>query len=543
MLILTLGRKFCPLIQPKPPISRLRAPPRNFRYNFHLFPRDEFRIGMPSYSFLCQSSYLTSMVQEGFDINACIYDGISYLSRAQESAVKYRTGNPFPCINSFQSPSPSAHAVADSIFVERIRFRVRHWLTACRDSDKTTEDALLSSLRKLVSGSELYGSRPCLSIDVCSDRQVKLALEMLMDFDEVVPLPVPAKNGEIQAIRVILMSSQEDKHVFKKELENMEKEHIKRVRGFREVIDLVSASQKPVVAHNSLNEFAFVHEKFLGQLPSTVDEFRHSLHLVFPHTYDINHLMKEIGCLRTVNNLGAAISYLKRRFSVPIDMEVPQGTEADEFRSHYGYDVLSIGQVYAKLCSILKIDSDSHEADRGKFSSTLECSKNIFNPYSSSYQDPSEEDVKVWTNDTHSINSRNLVFVWGFRSGLSSRQLKSLFKGSHDVFTEEFDVRLVDKHCAVVIFRAHSFTQLFLEVMSSGGMCNETLKEMISEGVRAAGYSSYKRVCQWGLWEASLADALDKTLDKSVGISEADLNEDSPLVYWNSDEMINLDDL
>lgn len=56
-----------------------------------------------------------------------------------------------------------------------------------------------------------------------------------------------------------------------------------------------------------------------------MDEFRHSLHLVFPHTYDINHLMKEIGCLRKVNNLGAAISYLKRRFSLPIDMEVPEG--------------------------------------------------------------------------------------------------------------------------------------------------------------------------------------------------------------------------
>lgn len=38
-----------------------------------------------------------------------------------------------------------------------------------------------------------------------------------------------------------------------KELQNEEKEHNKRIRGFREVIDLISASQKPVVVHNSLN--------------------------------------------------------------------------------------------------------------------------------------------------------------------------------------------------------------------------------------------------------------------------------------------------
>lgn len=45
------------------------------RYNFHLFPRDELKMGMPSYSFSCQTSYLTSMARDGFDFNACIYDG------------------------------------------------------------------------------------------------------------------------------------------------------------------------------------------------------------------------------------------------------------------------------------------------------------------------------------------------------------------------------------------------------------------------------------------------------------------------------------
>lgn len=45
------------------------------RYNFHLFPRDELKTGMPSYSFSCQSSYLISIAREGFDFNACINDG------------------------------------------------------------------------------------------------------------------------------------------------------------------------------------------------------------------------------------------------------------------------------------------------------------------------------------------------------------------------------------------------------------------------------------------------------------------------------------
>lgn len=38
--------------------------------------------------------------------------------------------------------------------------------------------SLVSSLRELIMGSESYGSRPSMTIDVCSDRQVQLVLEV-----------------------------------------------------------------------------------------------------------------------------------------------------------------------------------------------------------------------------------------------------------------------------------------------------------------------------------------------------------------------------
>lgn len=41
--------------------------------------------------------------------------------------------------------------------------------------------------------------------------------------------------------------------VLQKELQSLEDEEIKKFRGFREVIDLISASQKPVISHNCLN--------------------------------------------------------------------------------------------------------------------------------------------------------------------------------------------------------------------------------------------------------------------------------------------------
>lgn len=45
-----------------------------------LFPRDEMKMGMPTYSFSCQTSLLASMARQGFDFNACVYNGELFFS-------------------------------------------------------------------------------------------------------------------------------------------------------------------------------------------------------------------------------------------------------------------------------------------------------------------------------------------------------------------------------------------------------------------------------------------------------------------------------
>ncbi|CAI9095207.1 OLC1v1031094C1 [Oldenlandia corymbosa var. corymbosa] len=511
-----------------------------YPYNFHLFPRDELKIGMPSYSFLCQSSYLTAMAREGFDFNACINDGISYLSRAQESAAKDRTGNPLLKYKEIHSPLPkSANSVADSMFVERIKSRIRNWISACQDSEKKTDanaDALINSLRKIVSGSEMFGLRSSLTVDVCSDRQVQLVLESLNNFTSVVPLLVPGKEGNTQAVRVVLTTSEEDKVAFEKELQLKEEEHNKRIRGFREVIDLISTSQKPVVAHNLINEFTFLHSKFLAPLPSTINEFRTSLCSIFPYIFDVNHLMMAIGSQRKLNKLSAAISQMKRRFTGQLNVEIPETFGPSDIGGH-GRSVLRICELFAKLSLTLSPDA----ADTAP--PTLMSEANIFNPHLSSPSDLLDEDVGISTKDTRRINISDLVFLWGFGEGMSARKLKNLLSSAHEAFSGEFDVRMADTNCAVVVFWNPGFAERFLEIMNSGGMNHEPLKDLISEGVRAASYRTYQRVCEQGLWEADLADALDKALEGTVDHVEANSEQEPLHVSWNSDELINLDDL
>ncbi|XP_018498056.1 poly(A)-specific ribonuclease PARN-like [Pyrus x bretschneideri] len=497
-------------------------------YNFVLFPRDELKMGMPTYSFSVQTSHLTSMAEEGFDFNACIYNGISYLSRAQESAAKVRIGNPaaISCVTN----TSSTHTIADTVFVERIKSRVKHWKTAFKSTKK--DDALLSSLRKMVMRSEMYGTRPCMDLDVCSERQVQLTLEMLKEFsDDLVPLIIPAKGGGTQAVRVVLTSSKEDKELFERELQNLEEEQNKRVRGFREVIDLISASQKPVVSHNSLNDFTVIHSEFLSPLPINVDEFVGSLRSVFPHILDISHLMKNIGPLRTMTNIHAAISYLNNHYFAPIDMEIsPQENEGNI----HNLCVVKMCYFFAKLCSILKISENAMVSNNALLDPALEEYKNISGP-----QESTNEDVRVWTKNMRKVSCDDLVFLWGFRSGMTAGMLKSLLHKSHAVFSEEFDVRLVDKSCAIVVFWEPSLSQTFLDAVSSEEICG-SLREIISEGLRASNYETYKRVCRLGLWEADLAESMDKALEDSDCLMEATYSND---IYWSSDFTINFDDL
>ncbi|CAH1436839.1 unnamed protein product [Lactuca virosa] len=67
------NQKPAAIIHPQWPVKQVT------RFNFHLFPRDELKTGMPCYSFSCQPSYLASMDQDDFDFNLYIYDGNPHL--------------------------------------------------------------------------------------------------------------------------------------------------------------------------------------------------------------------------------------------------------------------------------------------------------------------------------------------------------------------------------------------------------------------------------------------------------------------------------
>ncbi|KAG8087551.1 hypothetical protein GUJ93_ZPchr0010g9012 [Zizania palustris] len=485
---------------------------------------------MPSYSFSCQSSYLSSMAHSGFDFNMCIYDGISYLSRVQESLARQKIF--IPHIRQF-SPSPST-SVADSIFRNRIKSRIEHWRKGYAEPSKTADDgSLVSFLRQLILGGESYGSRPSIRIDVCSDRQVQLVLEAVNRIsDDLVSLVVPDKAGTAREVRVIFTNSTEDKNLLLMDIQKLEDEHNLKFRGFREVIDLLSSSQKPIISYNCLIDFTMIHSKFVAPLPPNLKEFMCSLRMVFSNVIDISHMWREIGPLRKAKNIQAALSYLQRQYFVPMDVEIHQQDDNNSVTKS-GENVLRITKLFAKLSNLLKISPDGQSQSDEKKCYTVEEYCNIFYP-SCIAKESDDANFSNESDTTRAMSTDNVVFLWGFRE-TSVKELRSHLAGLHHVFLKDFELKLLDRSCSALIFHSSdTATELLREISSE----SPSLSDFFSEGLKAGGFDVYLKVCRLGLWDSDLAEALEGVSSEPAtsmlsghGTSE---------IYWNSSLMLDL---
>ncbi|KAF6162396.1 hypothetical protein GIB67_012544 [Kingdonia uniflora] len=198
---------------------------------------------------------------------------------------------------------------------------------------------------------------------------------------------------------------------------------------------------------------------------------------------------------------------------------------------HHDHSVLLTTYLFAKLNSILKVPYNN------QVSTTLKSYLNIFNYCTTNLQEQVDGE-NVGMDSARKASTADIIFLWGITSGISAEVLKTRLQGTHDAFSEDFEVRLVDRSCAVLVFWKPSIAAELLKVINSGGEGYNALRELIEEGLRAANYDAYKRVCRLGFWETDLADLLDKILAHCPDDSKQDSSE----ILWSSD-LINLEDL
>lgn len=525
-----------------------------YPYNFYIFPRQEVPIGGPSYEFLCQTTSIDFLARYQFDFNACIHEGISYLSRQQEHEALRRLDKAYEDELSDAQFNPKEvrdiplNRVADILFCERMKNRFKEWCDVLlRDRNGGFQLQWNSNHSKEQCQTVFFKMRPALSLAGFTSHQFRL-IEWVISkhFKDLTYVRVDDESFSSQHL-VVYTESKDDRDLLMKEVKDVchqgAEMKIQAAIGFRHVIDLLSSERKLIVGHNCFLDIAHVYSKFFGPLPSTAEEFVSSVNKYFPYIVDTKILLNGNFVLRQrmkkcstslssafvslcplialgTDKLGPAFSQ-----SVKVDVQVDD-TRTSIWNSgakhEAGYDAFMTGCVFAQACSHLGIDFklDSPSANLAHNEKLCDHINHLY----LSWTTADIIDLSTGNKIAETLGAKksrwqypkivfeNIVLIWGFQSKLKAREIKehiSKVFGPKSVDS----VYHLDESAIFVQFSKAGYVSDFLVLKEtlerSDGPVSvlHPLRKLLEGGsTRAASYEVYKKICSSPISKVLFAD-------------------------------------
>lgn len=513
-------------------------------YNFYIFPRRELQSDGPTYEFLCQTTSINFLAKHQFDFNACIHEGISYLSRAQEAEALQNLSSAYE--DDFSNSDLEEYleipiaSTADLLFTERIKIRFNEWLDGILSCPGDVHPSPNSPQRQFQTF--FFKMRPAVMLDGFNSHQVKLIKQQVVrkHFKDLVYVRANGENNSWQKI-VVYTDSKEDKSSLlkqvKDDLHRSSKTKVHSAVGFRRVIDILAAEMKLIVGHNCLLDIAHIYSKFIGPLPSAMSDLSHSLHKCFPYIVDTKHLMNACGAIqyqmkKHSKSLSSAFSLLcpkiysgsqNSAFCHHVKVEV----ETDEIGSsswnsgakhEAGFDAFMTGCVFAQACCHLgiKFELNSPKIDFVR-NDKLQGYMNLLHPSWNSgtvinLSTGIESQESGYKRKYPTVIFSNIVLFWGFPFKLTAKKMKECISkvfGSDSVTSIFF----LDSTAALIQFSKKELVNEFLTVKDTLEKNNDALSVLhplaeLLEGdnSRAANYDTYKEICSSSMSRVKFVD-------------------------------------
>nr|XP_023873984.1 poly(A)-specific ribonuclease PARN-like isoform X2 [Quercus suber] len=511
------------------------------RHNFYVFPRQEVPIDGPSYEFLWQTTSIEFLAKYQFDFNACIREGISYLSRGQEEEALRRLSMAYEdelsdtWCNLKEVRDIPINRMADVLFSERIKNTFSKW----RDGllrDGGSQLQLNSNDSKQQFQTVFFKMRPALSLAGFTSHQFRL-IQMVINkhFKDLSYIRVNGDDLCSQHL-VVYTESKDDRGMLMKEVKDENRRvaemKIQAAIGFRHVIDLLSAEKKLIVGHNCFLDIAHVYSKFVGPLPLAAEEFVSSVNKYFPHIVDTkillnaNHVLQQ-RMKKSSTSLSSAFALLCPQIAVSskstgltFQQCVQVEVQVDDMRSsnwnsgakhEAGYDAFMTGCIFVQACSYLGIDFKLHSPSENLAHNEKLC-KHVNHLYLSWINgdiiDLSTGNKVAELFGTNYFKKKylnilfeNIVLIWGFPSKLKAREIRECVS---KVFgpTSVTSVYHLDETAVFVQFSKPEFVSDFLllkeTLEKSDGPISvlHPLAKLLEGGNTHAGnYETYKEIC------------------------------------------------
>ncbi|KAG8365158.1 hypothetical protein BUALT_Bualt18G0075200 [Buddleja alternifolia] len=523
-------------------------------HNFYIFPRQEIPGDGIAYEFLCQTSSLEFLAKYQFDFNACIYEGISYLSRSQEEEALrrldflYKDDIPDSSSNWGKDVDTQLVRMADILFAERMKNKVSEWRAGLlRESNWGSESQGSLNDIKQTFQTTFFHMRPALVVNGLTSRQLKLIkLVTEKHFKDLAYVHVTGEISGSQPL-IVYTDSKTDRDLLMREVKACQRKEaemkIKAAVGFRHVIDLLSSEKKLIVGHNCFLDLAHVYSKFVGSLPLTAEEFVSAIQKYFPYIIDTKVLLNLDDALSRIMRTGS--TSLSKAFGLLCPQIAPSFTTsdlADKLRvkvevqvddqrfsnwnsgakHEAGYDAFMTGCVFSQACVHLGIDFNSHTPPLD-FPHNENLQKYINHLYLS-WMSGDIIDLKTGEPASESLVSSilkrrymkivfsNMILLWGPPSKLKARDIRDCFCkvfGTGSVTS----IYHLDDTAAFVQFSKTEMVSDFFELKDKLERDNDPIsvlhpmsKILEGGGIRAASYDMYKEICSSPVSELVFAD-------------------------------------
>lgn len=449
--------------------------------------------------------------------------------------------------------------MADVLFAERMKNTIREW----RDSLLSKRNS--SSEIKQISTDPsqrfqmiFFKTRPGLALSGFTSRQLRVFKAVTKKhFKDLAYIRVAGEATSPQQL-IVYTDSNDDRDLLMKEVKDgLRKEAERKVEsaiGFRHVIDLLSSEQKLLVGHNCFLDVAHIYSKFIGPLPSTVEDYASSIQKLFPSIIDTKILLNANGVFqRTVNKsntslsrafvsicphiaLGIKPSGLADRPCVEVEVQVDEKRSSNwnsGAKHEAGYDAFMTGCIFAQACNHLGIDFTVHvlAGDLAKETKLL----NFINRLYLSWVRGNVIDLstgKCTADTSASSNSRyqeisfsSIILLWGLPSQLKAREIRACIAqalGPNSVSS----VYHLDESAVFIQFSKPELVSMFLEMKETLSRNSNPIsvlhplsKILNGEYTHAATYDVYQQICSSSISKKLFADQAE-----AVGVKHKTLS-------------------
>uniref|UniRef100_K7E7Q9 Poly(A)-specific ribonuclease PARN n=2 Tax=Ornithorhynchus anatinus TaxID=9258 RepID=K7E7Q9_ORNAN len=310
-------------------------------FNFYVFPKP-FNRTSPDVKFVCQSSSIVFLANQGFDFNKVFRCGIPYLNQEEERQLREQLDEKRSQSNgaatlSYVSPNASKCPVT------------------IPEDQKKFIDEVVEKIEELLQNEENKN----LDLEPCTGFQRKLIYQTLnWKYPKGIHIETLETEKKERYIAVSKVNEEERK---KKEQQKQakEQEELNDAVGFSRVIHAIANSGKLVIGHNMLLDVMHTIHQFYCPLPEDLNEFKEVTACVFPRLLDTKLMASTQPFKEIINN--TSLAELEKRLKAtpfnPPKVESAEGfpsyDTASEQLHEAGYDAYITGLCFISMANFL----------------------------------------------------------------------------------------------------------------------------------------------------------------------------------------------